>query len=117
MSSVVAAGVSSSTATQPQQPTLLQMSFSFSSASSVPPLPLPIGRLSKSISIPPKPMPSHVDSLTLEMEVQDLTDRVTSLEEGHAHVLEVQKSILNKQDDILSRLIRLEKNQSHHYDN
>ena len=38
----------------------------------------------------------EVDSLTLEMEVQELLDRVITLEEGHAHVLEIQRSIVQK---------------------
>ena len=47
--------------------------------------------------------------LTLEMEVQELIDRVTILEEGHEHMLEVQRSILQNQEQILSRLAALEK--------
>ena len=45
-------------------------------------------------------------------------DRVTVLEEDQAHMLEIQRSILQKQEDILSRLVTLENNQfrdhSHH---
>ena len=52
-----------------------------------------------------------VDMLTLEMEVQDLIDRVTVLEQGHAEVLNLQRSILKKQDQILSRLTVLERQQ------
>ena len=37
---------------------------------------------------------ASVDPLTLEMEVQDLIDRVSVLEQGHAAVLNLQRSIL-----------------------
>ena len=50
-----------------------------------------------------------VDPLTLEMEVQELTDQVTILEEGHNHMLVVQRSILQNQEQIISRLAALEK--------
>lgn len=50
-----------------------------------------------------------IDPLTMEMEVQDLIDRVTILEEGHQHILEVQSSILCNQEEIFSRLTALEK--------
>ena len=52
-----------------------------------------------------------MDQLTLEMEVQDLIDRVSVLEQGHAAVLNLQRSILQKQDRILSRLAVLERRQ------
>ena len=54
-----------------------------------------------------------VDQLTctLEMEVQDLIDRVSVLEQGHAAVLNLQRSILQKEDRILSRLAVLERHQ------
>ena len=42
-----------------------------------------------------------VDTLTLELEVQDLLDRVCTLEAGHAQILEAQKSILKMQERIL----------------
>ena len=38
-----------------------------------------------------------VNTLTLEMEVQDLTDRVTMTERGHAAVLNQQRHILQNQ--------------------
>ena len=44
-----------------------------------------------------------LDTITLEMEVQELIDRVTILEQGHSSVFNVQKSILQKQELILSR--------------
>ena len=47
-----------------------------------------------------------MDPLTLEMEVQELIDRVTILEEGQEHMIEVQRSILQQ---VLSRLVALEK--------
>ena len=52
------------------------------------PLPSPVGHFVSGISVSPvKPKAPHegVESLTLEIEVQELLDRVTSLEEGHAH--------------------------------
>ena len=60
---------------------------------------------------PPKPKPSHetIDSLTFEMEVRDLIDRVTVLEEGHTHVHEMQRPILQKQEEILARFTKLDK--------
>ena len=39
-----------------------------------------------------------VNTLTLEMEVQDLIDRVTMLERGHATVLNQQRHILQNQE-------------------
>lgn len=59
----------------------------------------------------PSPLPSlhdSVDPLTLEIEVQDLINRVTVLEEGQEHILKIQRSILKNQDAILSRLAGLE---------
>ena len=50
------------------------------------------------------------------MEVQDLIDHVTVLEEGHTHVYEMQRSILRKQEEILARFTKLENgllNRSH----
>ena len=50
-----------------------------------------------------------MDPPILEMEVQELIDRVTILEEGHEHMLGVQRSILQNQEQILARLAALEK--------
>ena len=63
---------------------------------------------------PPKPKPPQEDVDSLTLEVQELLDRVTVLEEGHAHMLEIQWSILQKQDEILARFVKLEKIQSYH---
>ena len=52
-----------------------------------------------------------LDTITLEMEVQELIDGVTVLEQGHSSVLNVQKSILQKQEQILSRLAEVERQQ------
>ena len=41
-----------------------------------------------------------LDTITLEMEVQELIDQVTILEQGHSSVLNVQKWILQKQEQI-----------------
>ena len=82
-------------AAQPQQQyTPIKQSLSIFSISS---LPSPVGRLIRGISVSPiKPVLKHedVESLTLEMEVQELLDQVTVLEEGHAHMLEIQRSIM-----------------------
>jgi hypothetical protein len=63
---------------------------------------------------PTKPTPPHevVDALALEMEVQELLDLVTVLEEEHIHMLEIQWPILQKQNEILTRLVKLENTQS-----
>ena len=50
------------------------------------------------------------DFLTLEAEVQDLMERVTTLESGQAHVIEMQRSIMRDQQQIFERLAALEKN-------
>ena len=55
-----------------------------------------------------------LDTLTLEMEVQELIHRVALLEQGHSAVLNNQRSTLQKQEHILSRLAALER-QQHHY--
>ena len=48
--------------------------------------------------------------------MQELTNRVTTLESGNSHLTDLYKSILDKQDEILSRLASLEKNfQQHHH--
>ena len=52
-----------------------------------------------------------VNTLTLEMEVQHLIDRVTMLERGHAAVLNQQRHILQNQERILSRLTIQERQQ------
>ena len=88
--------------------------------STFPPLPSPIHlpeHHCEDLDVETSERESHhesIDPLTLEMEVQDLIDRVTVLEDGHAHILEVQKSILLTQEEILSRLAALEK-QEHRY--
>lgn len=48
------------------------------------------------------------DYLELEMEVQDLMDRMTKVESGHAHVLDMQRSIMKNEEQILLRLAALE---------
>ena len=73
----------------------------FSSVSSVPPLPPPYQRENSSVS-PDKPPQQSLDSLTLELEVQELQDRVSSLEAN-------QKKILKNQEEIIARLEALEK--------
>ena len=112
---------SSTSAPLKQPPALLDVSITtISSISSVPPLPSPLQQHRSLTTSPPKlkPPPEAIESLTLEIEVQDLMDRVTVLEEGQAHMLEMQRSILQKQEDILSRLVTLENNRfrdhSHH---
>jgi hypothetical protein len=61
-------------------------------------LPSPIQQHRSLTISPPKLKPPHeaIESLTLEIKVQDLLDRVTVLEEGQAHMLEMQRSILQK---------------------
>ena len=44
-----------------------------------------------------------MNTLTLEMEVQELIDRVTILEQSQCRVLKQQESILMKQDRILEK--------------
>ena len=48
------------------------------------------------------------DTLSLEIEVQDLVDRVTALESGQSSILHVQNSILQKQEVIFSQLSAIE---------
>jgi hypothetical protein len=68
-----------------------------------PPMP-PFNNYDSEVS-PEKPTPSHsLESLLIEVELQLLLDRVTSLEANYEQVLQ-------KQDDILSRLTAL-KNRS-----
>ena len=50
------------------------------------------------------------DYLTLEVELQDLIERVTMLEAGQAHILEAQRLIMRDQKEILGRLAKLENN-------
>lgn len=80
--------------------------------SSVPPLPSPIKPLNQEGASNDNShlIESHesFDTLSLEIEVQNLIDRVTALESGHADVLQAQKTILQKQEDILSRLTAIE---------
>ena len=62
-----------------------------------------------------------MDSLELEMEVQDVADRVTILEQDHAHIIDMQKSIIRNQEQIFSRLAALKdvvyqlSHNRHHY--
>jgi TolA-binding protein len=79
-----------------------------STPSSVPSLPSPI-KMDGVQNGEPEDHHQSVDQLTLEIEVQDLIDRVTILEEGQEHMLKVQRSILKNQEQILSRLAALEK--------
>ena len=88
----------------PTAPILLSSSGSettsdYSYASSVPPLPPPINNSNVS---PIKPPQHSLDSLALEMEVQELMDRVSFIEAN-------QRQILLKQDEIIARLVSLEK--------
>ena len=53
-----------------------------------------------------------VNTLTIEMEVQELIDRVTTLEQGYTAVLNQQRYILQNQERILSRLAILERQQA-----
>ena len=87
----------------PTAPILLSSSDSgsesdYSCVLSVPPLPPQID-FSVSPIRPPQPT---FDSLTLEMEVEELKDRVCSIEAN-------QRNILLKQDEIIARLVSLEK--------
>ena len=50
------------------------------------------------------------DYLMLEVELQDLMDRVAMFEAGYAHILEAQRLILENQEEIFGRLARLENN-------
>lgn len=54
-----------------------------------------------------------IDPLTLEIEVQSLIDRVIWLD-SHAHMVEMQKSILKNQEEILSRHAFLERHDCQH---
>ena len=54
------------------------------------------------------------DYLMLEAEVQDLMERVTVLESGQAHIIEMQRSIMRNQEQIFGRLAALEKNSYMH---
>ena len=110
-------------------------SFDFSDISSVPSLPPP-HRIHRGSVSPVKPRQPSLDSLTLEMEVQELQDRVASLDRGSispvkprqpsldsltlemevqelqdrvASLEENQRKILKNQDEIISRLVALEK--------
>ena len=75
--------------------------------SSVPPLPSPI-KLLDNESLPRIESDESIDPLSLEMEVQDLVDRVVTLETGQEAILQAQKSILQKQNEIMSRLSAIE---------
>ena len=48
------------------------------------------------------------DYLALEVELQDLMDRMATFEAGQAHIIEVQRSILKNQEEIFGRMARLE---------
>ena len=78
-----------------------------STISSVPVLPSPIRPLDEE-HVPAIESEESLDPLSLEMEVQDLMDRVVTLESGQANILEVHKSVLQKQNKILSQLSAIE---------
>ena len=87
---------------------IVDLSSAISTPSSVPSVPSPV----KMGEVQNGELEDHhqsVDQLTLEIEVQELIDRVTILEEGQEHMLKVQRSILKNQEQILFRLAALEK--------
>ena len=87
---------------------MANISSAISTPSSVPSLPSPV-KMCEVQNGEPEDHHQSVDQLTLEIEVQDLIDRVTILEEGQEHMLKVQRSIRKNQEQILSRLAALEK--------
>jgi hypothetical protein len=83
----------------------LQFQFSYTTGddSDVPPLPPPMPPLNDDSDVSPeKSNPSHfLEFLSIEVELQLLLDEVTTLEANY-------ERILQKQDEILSRLTALE---------
>ena len=74
----------------------------YSDISSVPSLPPPLSLLNDSDVSPEKMTPSHsLESLSIEVELQLLLDKVTTLEANY-------ERIVRSQDEILSRLAALE---------
>ena len=75
----------------------------YSDTSSVPPLRSPLPPLANSNVSPEKQTESHtLESLGIEMELQYLSDKVTTMEANYDRVL-------HKQDEIISRLAALER--------
>ena len=64
------------------------------SISTVSSLPSPIAHDRLSVNV--EHQNSTVDSLTLEIEVQELTNRVTTLESGNSHLTDLYKSIATR---------------------
>ena len=99
------------TAVAGQSTDIIDLDISENSMSSVSPLKSPL-HLSSPVHLDTDESPmkeTSIDPLTLEMEVQNLIDRVSQLEDSHAHMVEMQKSILKNQEKILCRLASLER--------
>ena len=77
---------------------MANVSSTISTPSSVASLPPPVRRHEHVQEI--EDHHTSIDPLTVELEVQDLIDRVTILEEGHQKILEMQRTILHKATQI-----------------
>ena len=80
---------------------IMNMSSTISTSSFVPALPSLIKKQDNAQDAEQEDYYQSVDPLTLEVEMHDLIDKVTILEEGHKLILKVQSSILKNQEENL----------------